>query len=79
MPKESSQAQLVEANANNLRFSTEIAPTDTERDAIWGDAAAVNALITKIQEQPMLEGVTPKDGNTNVRSQCGDEVPAGLS
>jgi hypothetical protein len=69
LPKETSYAQLVEASSNNLRFSTEIALTDTERDAISGDAAAVERLLGELQDRATLDGVTPNEIRS--RRDCG--------
>jgi hypothetical protein len=59
IPKDSTAAQLLEANENNHRFLKTIPVTDEEQAAADGDHAAIERLLSRLEHQPTPSGQTP--------------------
>jgi len=59
-PKDSSQAQLLEAKANLQRMLASIPLTDDERAAVEDGQAALDALLTRLADVPAPAGPTPR-------------------
>jgi integrase len=59
-PKDSSQAQLLEAKANLQRMLASIPLTDNERAAVEDGQAALDALLTRLADVPAPAGPTPR-------------------
>jgi integrase len=59
-PKDSSQAQLLEAKANLQRMLASIPLTDDERAAVEDGQAALDALLTRLADIPAPAGPTPR-------------------
>lgn len=60
VPKTSSKAQLLEANAGLQRMLATITLTEEERAAVEDDAAAVARLLDRLAETPTPAGPTPR-------------------
>jgi integrase len=60
-PKESTQAQLLEAKANLQRMLVSIPLTDDERAAVDDGQAALAALLDRLAEAPTPAGPSPRD------------------
>jgi integrase len=58
-PKDSSQAQLLEAKDNLQRMLTSIPLTDDERAAVEDGQAALDTLLTRLTDIPTPSGATP--------------------
>ncbi len=61
LPKESSQAQLLEAKDGLQRMLVEIPLTDPERAAVEGDEDAIQRLLDSLAETPTPAGTTPRE------------------
>ena len=61
LPKESSQAHLVEARVNISHMLQEIPLTEAERAAADGDLAALDRLLGLLRDQPTPSGLTPRE------------------
>ena len=59
-PKDSSQAQLLEAKANLLRLGQEIPLTDEERAAVEDGLVALERLCAQLADVPTPAGPTPR-------------------
>ena len=59
-PKDSSQAQLLEAKANLQRTLASIPLTDDERAAVEDGQAALDALLARLADIPAPAGPTPR-------------------
>ncbi len=59
LPKQSSQAQLLEAKDGPQRMLVQVPLTDTGRAAIQGDQTAVDRLIAGLAETPTPAGGSP--------------------
>ena len=60
-PKESAQAQLLEAKGNLLRLLQEFPLTEEERAAVDGDLLALGRLVARLAEERTPSGKTPKE------------------
>ena len=60
-PKDSTQAQLLEAKANLQRMLISIPLTDDERAAVDDGQAALDALLDRLAEVPTPAGPTPRE------------------
>jgi len=60
LPKDSSKAQLLEANDNLQRMLAKIPLTDDERAAVQDDTAAVERLLQRLTDVPTPAGPTPR-------------------
>jgi integrase len=60
IPKQSSGAQLLEANANLTRMLIEIPLTDDERAAVEEGQNAMTALLERLADTPTPAGPTPR-------------------
>ena len=60
IPKESSAAQLLEANTNLARMLIEIPLTDDERAAVEEGQSAMTALLERLADTPTPAGPTPR-------------------
>jgi integrase len=60
LPKESSQAHLVEAKAGITHMLQEVPLTEPERAAVDGDLTAVNRLLELLRDQPTPAGMSPR-------------------
>ncbi|EST27645.1 hypothetical protein N566_23255 [Streptomycetaceae bacterium MP113-05] len=60
-PKDSTQAQLLEAKANLQRMLVSIPLTDDERAAVDDGQAALDALLGRLAEVPTPAGPTPRE------------------
>jgi hypothetical protein len=70
LPKDSSQAQLVEAKGNLQRMLASIPLTDDERAAVEDGAAAVERLLERLTDVPTPAGLTPRQF-----AQSGNFIP----
>jgi integrase len=61
VPKESSEAQLLEAKDSLQRMLVQVPLTDTERAAVEGDQTAVDRLLGGLIDTPTPGGATPRD------------------
>ena len=61
LPKQSSQAQLLEAKDGLQRMLVQIPLTDDERAAVEGDHDAVDRLLDRLADTPTPAGPTPRD------------------
>ncbi len=68
LPKQSSQAQLLEAKDGLQRMLVQIPLTDEERAAVEGDQDAIDRLLTGLIDTPTPAGDTPR--------QTGEREPA---
>jgi integrase len=59
-PKDSSQAQLLEAKGNLQRMLASIPLTDDERAAVQDGQAALGKLLTQLADTPTPAGATPR-------------------
>jgi len=59
-PKDSSQAQLLEAKGNLQRMLASIPLTDDERAAVQDGQAALDKLLTQLADTPTPAGATPR-------------------
>ena len=59
-PKDSGQAQLLEARDNLQRMLASIPLTDDERAAVEDGQAALNALLARLTDIPTPAGTTPR-------------------
>ncbi len=59
LPKESSQAQLLEAKDGLQRMLVQIPLTDTERAAVEGDTTAIDRLLATLADTPTPTGDGP--------------------
>jgi hypothetical protein len=64
-PKDSSQAQLLEAQANLQRMLAFIPLTDDERAAVEDGQAALQALLTRLADIPTPAGPTPRQAGVS--------------
>ncbi|MFC7303200.1 tyrosine-type recombinase/integrase [Streptomyces monticola] len=60
-PKDSTQAQLLEAKANRQKMLVSIPLTDDERAAVDDGQAALDALLDRLAEVPTPAGPTPRE------------------
>jgi len=60
-PKDSSQAQLLEARDNLQRMLASIPLTDDERAAVEDGQAALDTLLTRLTDTPTPSGATPHE------------------
>ena len=70
LPKDSSQAQLVEAKDNLQRMLASIPLTDDERAAVEDGTAAVERLLQRLTDVPTPAGLTPRQF-----AQSGNFIP----
>jgi site-specific recombinase XerC len=61
VPKDSTQAQLLEAKGNLQRMLVEIPLTDDERAAVEEGGAAVERLLDRLADVPTPPGPTPRE------------------
>jgi integrase len=61
LPKQSTQAQLLESKQSLQRMLVEIPLTDAERSAVDGDHTAVGRLIDRLLDVPTPPGPTPRN------------------
>lgn len=61
VPKDSTQAQLLEAKGNLQRMLVEIPLTDDERAAVEDGGAAVDRLLERLADVPTPPGRTPRE------------------
>ena len=61
IPKESTEAQLLEARANLQRMRAEIPLSDDEVAAIDEGQAAIDRLVARLRDVPTPAGPTPRD------------------
>ena len=59
LPKESTEAQLLQAKGSILRMLQEIPLTDEERAAAEGDLQAIEHLTASLAHEPTPSGQTP--------------------
>jgi hypothetical protein len=59
-PKDSSQAQLLEAKTNLQRMFASVPLTDDERAAVEDGQAALDALLSRLADVPAPAGPTPR-------------------
>jgi len=71
LPKQSSQAQLLEARDSLQRMLVQIPLTDTEQAAVEGDETAVGRLLDLLADAPTPAGPTPHE----LTSAAGPELP----
>jgi len=71
LPKNSSQAHLVEARASIIHMLQEVPLTDAERAAVDGDLAAVGRLLVMLKDQPTPSGSTPREMTNQARQGDG--------
>jgi integrase len=64
IPKQSSQAQLLEARTGLQRMLVQIPLTDEERAAVESDHNAVDRLLDRLTDTPTPAGPTPRDLDT---------------
>ena len=70
LPKDSSQAHLIEARGNITHMLQEVPLTDAERAAVDGDLAALDRLLELLRDQPTPAGPTPRQ--MAIRAARGD-------
>ena len=70
LPKDSSQAHLIEARTNITHMLQEVPLTDAERAAVDGDLAALDRLLELLRDQPTPAGPTPRQ--LAIRAARGD-------
>ncbi len=67
LPKNSSQAQLVEGKAKLLQLRQEIPLNDAELAAVDDGVAAMQKLMDQLADVPTPEGPTPRELETRAR------------
>ena len=72
LPKDSSQAQLLEARSNLQRMMQEIPLREEERAGVDEGVSLMDKLITNLMDVPTPSGATPRE----IRAKAGRELPA---
>jgi hypothetical protein len=65
VPKDSTQAQLLEQKTNLQRMAIEIPLTEEEHAAVEGDTGAVDQLLIRLSDVPTPAGPTPRTLGTH--------------